>query len=115
MTFDADFAADAFPDLLSEFGEEVQFRTSATDASPRTIDAIVNRDPVVPLTAMPNELPSYSITVDVYNDATLGVSSATIDRGVNQIYVADAVGKTAKWKVVTQIVNDDGVLRLGLK
>jgi len=88
----------------------------AGEAAPtaRTITAIVDRYPAQPMGASPFGQ-SRRLTITVYNDSTLGISSSEIDIGGDAIEVSERIGKTAVRKKINSIISqDDGMMELEL-
>lgn len=71
----------------------------------RTIDAIVTRKPAEPIGGGAS---SPVIELDVLNDTTLGIASATINRGGDLIDVAEVRGQAAGSRQLNRILGQDG-------
>lgn len=93
--FDDIMAADAQAVCGGEFSEAVVYTPSNPSASnpKRTINAVIQRNPPAPLRAAPDYIGPRMI-VQVANDATLGISSASLDTGGDTITVAYRIGAT---------------------
>jgi hypothetical protein len=76
------------------FGEQVTY--SPLNGTPRTINAIVNRQPPEVYSGS-GEVLTPLMSILVRNDATYGISSATLNaNGNDRVTVAERIGGTAK-------------------
>ena len=111
--FDSLFASAAFPALLTQFGEAVIYHPLV--GSSRSINAIVTRDPRAQYG--PNDqVIRPQFIVRVLNDSTLGISSAELNDGGDEMSVTQRVGDSAQVRVRIKVLNsqDSGVLNLAL-
>lgn len=91
MTWDEEIAA-AAPDFTDTFGEPVTYTPSG--GSPRTIQAIVDRDPPERI-AGAGDLYAPKMTIDVQNDPVNGIDSSAMNlHGADTVTVAYRVGGT---------------------
>lgn len=93
MSFDADYKA-AAADLLEVLGEDVSYTPRGGVA--RTIRAIVDRSPPQRIDARGNVF-TPRLTIQVLNDATDGIDSASMDAGgSDRVSLAYRPGTTAQ-------------------
>jgi hypothetical protein len=97
-----------FDDLGSEYlggpmmdlhGETVIFRPKG--AAARTITAVVNRDLAAPLEGFPSGVPTPVAQLEVRLDETAGITLDELNRGEDQIDVADKPGGTRTRRRIT--------------
>jgi hypothetical protein len=113
-----DLAADAAL-FLTDFAEAVIYKPRPTLAvpapAPRTIQAIVDRNPP----AFLMEADGFSVPtihLVVRNSASAGISSAEVDTGGDQVDVPVRLGEAAVTKSIVRIVQQDaGILRLEVR
>ena len=111
--FDSLFALAAFPVLLTQYGEAVTYVPLI--GSPRSITGIVERSPRAQYG--PNDqVIRPQFVVRVLNDSTLGISSAELNDGGDQITVTERIGDAAQVTIRIKLLNsqDSGVLNLAL-
>lgn len=112
-TFDSLFASLGFPVLLTQFGESLTYHPLTGDS--REITGIVNRAP--PTQYGPNDqVIKPMFTVRVHNDSTLGISSAELNDGGDEMALYERIGDAATVRVKIRVLNsqDSGVLNLAL-
>jgi len=112
---DARFAANAFPMLLVQFGEELVFESGKPAA--RTIIGIVDREPPAVYDAGGN--PIYGdYVVRVHNSSTIGVLDTALRLGSQTITLrgrqSDAAANVTK-TIIAKESEDSGVLVLRLR
>lgn len=103
-TFNDEFAAGAFPELVDQFGEETTYRKS--DGTTRTIDAIVVTNQLE-LQAFAQDAPAAPVIVRTLDSTTRGILASEIVLGRDRIDVSRD-GRTAVPATITQILSDDG-------
>ena len=81
--------------------ESITYRPKGASADDRAIQATVDRDDA--------ELVAHAVArasrITVSNDATLGISSAEIDVGLDQILVVDRPGTAAQVRTIEKIAS----------
>jgi hypothetical protein len=118
--FNAVLADDAANVFLAEFAEDVTYNpVTPTPANPvRSIRAVVTRQPPQPHPAM-GDYVQPKMLIQVANDATLGISSATLDTGGDTITVAYRIGgSTGDYRIAIpqgRESHDAGMLLLELR
>lgn len=105
--FDEMFAAAGLEAQLTMFGEKIVYRP--LNGMPRTITAIVQRNP-------PQELPGMDqgraprFVIEAANDPFYpvfgGISSAEIETGGGKVDVAERKGEKPKTKAITKLLSD---------
>jgi hypothetical protein len=103
-TFNDEFAASAFPELVDQFGEETTYRKA--DGTTRTIDAIVVTNELA-LQAFAQDVPSSPVIVRTLTSTTRGILASEVVLGKDRIDVSRD-GRTAVAATVQQILSDDG-------
>lgn len=99
------------------FGEQVTY--SPLNGTPRTINALVNRKPPAVYSGN-GEVLTPLMTILVRNDATYGISSATLNaNGNDRVTVAYRIGGTAESYGVylpdSDVTHDVGMIELYLR
>lgn len=103
--FDEIFAEAAFETHLDLFGEWILYRPK--DGPPRTIRAIVNRNPPQPLGAA-SEQHTQRIEIEARNRTPDGVESRDIDRGGDKVDLSGIKGGLVTTWNVNQLLSDRG-------
>lgn len=105
MTFKDQIKSDMVNIFLNEneFAEEIYY--TPKDGAEKTINAIVNRQPLDPAAETGNRTIVGQIELEIANDATYGV--ATITRGGDKARVREIEGGAFKTYVVADIINSD--------
>ena len=104
---------DTRADFLDTFGETITYYPKAGGS--REITGIVTRLQAAELDGAPYGH-SPKITIHVANDATIGISSAEIDTGGDEIKCSIRIGETAANRRITKILNmDPGMMELELR
>lgn len=107
--FDDAFASSAALDLLAEFGETITY--TPRGGSPRTITAIVNRNPARLLASM-QDVVSALVTIRVLDDASNatygGIASSAVNLGGDSVTLAVRAGETPSVLALNEFLSDDG-------
>ena len=103
-TFNDEFAAGAFPDLVAEFGEATTYRKA--DGSTRTIDAIVVTNTVE--LSQVEDVPAARCLVRTLNSATRGILASEIVPGRDKVDVSLRDGEAVRPITVQQLFSDNG-------
>lgn len=104
-TFDDEFASDAYPDLVAQFGDETTYRPSG--GGTRTIDAIIVTNPVE-LQAVSEDAPAARCLVRTLNSATRGILASEIVLGRDKVDVDLRDGEAMRSVTIKQLVSDNG-------
>ena len=105
---------DTVDDFLDMFGESVQYWSCEPLAEPRSIVAVVDRDPPANVDGLSHGT-APRLTIRVANSASLGISSTELDCGGDCIEMAVRIGETVKRKrIVKMLKQDAGMLTLEL-
>lgn len=111
--FAQQFRRGAAPNLQRQFGETVVYYRA--DGVTRSISGIIQRDPLAIIQELGGTIGA-SVIVEVRNSETLGISSAELDTGGDQIGVALRVGEAASVRSIVRVLSDSGAyLRLALQ
>lgn len=103
-SFDDEFAAGAYPELVTQFGGTTTYTKG--NGTTRTIDAIVVTNPLE-LQAFGEDIPAASAIVRTKNSATRGILASEIVPGRDSVDVS-IDGHTATAKVIMKILSDNG-------
>lgn len=111
--FDSQFAASAFPGLMDLFGESITYISYAGVRRP--ITAIVDRSPPAVFDASGNAVMPTAV-IQVYNSATLGISSKEVDIGKDQVEMLLKLGQTStkRFSFMTMLSQSGGVTQLAV-
>lgn len=103
-TFNDEFAAGAFPELVDQFGEETTYRKA--DGSTRTIDAIVVTNQLE-LQAFAEDSPVAPVIVRVLDSTTRGILASEVTIARDSIDVSRD-GRAAVALYINKVLSDDG-------
>lgn len=107
--FDDEYAAGPALDLLSMYGETITF--APRSGSPRTLTAIVNRNPLQGLSSV-QDMPSVKVLIRVLDDSANatygGIAASAVDLGGDRIRLAVRSGGTAEYLALKEFVSDNG-------
>jgi len=110
--FDKELSASA-ADMIGEFAEQITYEPS--DGDPRTIPAIVDRNPVGGTDAPPGGH-GPNIEIIVVNSADGGISAVDLDTGRDKVSLAVRIGDDPQQRSIKNIVSQDaGLLTLGIR
>lgn len=113
--FDSLFADVAAPNHVDLFGEAIVYAPHG--GTPRTITAIVDRNPVALLATM-QDVPSVGVLVGVLNDADNaslgGIDVASVNFGGDRVQLAIKPGGTAEYLALQSLVSSNGGLNVFL-
>lgn len=91
---------------MAAFKGDVQMTVYPDGETARLIDAVVNYGDVEQVPGIGHGA-SRSITVEMRNDATLGIAAAEYVKGKTAVMVAENIGETPARKPLTKIVSQD--------
>lgn len=110
-TFARTFRKMSAPRLMRHFGEgqtpdeKLLYRKSGGTSRP--IEAIVNRNGIQTI-GDDGQVRVHGLVVAVMNQTQKGFTSAEVDTGTDEIFVARRVGESPSWRQVVEIVDDTG-------
>ena len=108
-TFDNEFAASAALELLAMYGETITY--TPRGGSPRTVTAIVNRNPAKLLATM-QDVVSALVVIRVLDDSSNatygGIASSAVNFGGDTITAAVRAGETASVLALNEFISDNG-------
>ena len=111
MTSFDDRFAECAGQLLDNLGESVVYKP--TGGAPRTITAMVTRNPPQPAGDAP---PTDYLHVDVYDDSATGISKDELTAGQDEIELYDLVGRNRRTRVIQLVVDrNGGMLKLAVQ
>jgi hypothetical protein len=113
--FDRRFKLSGFPLLLQQYGEPVVYYPLA--GSSRSINAIINRNPLEVYDAAGGTVVLYPMSIRVFANSTTGISPAELNTGGDEIELLERVDDTTTTRKTVMVLQSQtsGVLTLALK
>lgn len=106
--FNTRFQRVAAPNLLREFGEEIEYYNLAGDPA-RTITAMIQRDGAELLTET-GDVSAEMFIVRVANNETTGISTSEIDTGGDEVMIAPRVGEAPRRMSIVKLMQGSQAL-----
>jgi hypothetical protein len=112
---DRRFKLVGFPLLLQQYGEPITYipRSGAS----RTINAIINRNPLEVYDAAGGTVVLYPMSIRVYADSLSGISPAELNTGGDEVQLMERVDDTTSTRKTIMVLQSqaNGVLTLAIK
>ena len=98
--------------MFADFNETIRYRPR--DGRPRTIVAVVDRNPPAPIDGAPNGVRA-SMMIEALNDEFSGIGSREVDTGGDRVEIAPRIGLPIReYRLVSVESTDDGTVRIGV-
>lgn len=110
MTLKDQMLTDATAVFLNEdeFAESIVYRPF--NGTPRTISALVTRNPPADLNGVPYAQGTFVMIVEVANSETTGIALSELNTGKDFADIAEKYGGTAKQRTIVKLVDQDSAM-----